>query len=88
MPDKPKLPYDQEGVIALLSQAKKPLIYAGGGITAAKAEKELIALAEKLNISGYRQYYGKDSISRLSSLESWFGGNARKLCGGKNSVGM
>ena len=37
MPDKPKLPYDQEGVIALLSQAKKPLIYAGGGITAAKA---------------------------------------------------
>ena len=50
MPDKPKLPYDQEGVIALLSQAKKPLIYAGGGVTAAKVEKELIALAEKLNI--------------------------------------
>ena len=36
--------------LSLLSQAKKPIIMAGGGVTTSDASAELIALAEKLSI--------------------------------------
>lgn len=44
---------DQESIdeaLALLSQAQRPVIVAGGGVTASDARAELIALAEKLSI--------------------------------------
>lgn len=48
-----KLPVvsDQEiaDVATILSNAKKPLFYVGGGVVIANAHKELLALAEKLN---------------------------------------
>ena len=49
MPEKAELPYDEEGVIKLLNSAKKPFIYAGGGIIACRGEDYLRAFAEKLN---------------------------------------
>ena len=49
MPEKAELPYDEEGVIQLLNEAKKPFIYAGGGVIACGGEKYLQSLAEKLN---------------------------------------
>ena len=49
MPEKAELPYDEEGVIKLLNSAKKPFIYAGGGIIACGGEDYLRAFAEKLN---------------------------------------
>ena len=49
MPEKAELPYDEEGVIKLLNSAKKPFIYAGGGVIAGGGEKYLQSLAEKLN---------------------------------------
>ncbi len=39
-----------ESSLKLLSQAKKPIIVAGGGVTASGARNELITLAEKLSI--------------------------------------
>ena len=39
-----------ESALKLLSQAKKPIIVAGGGVTASGARSELITLAEKLSI--------------------------------------
>lgn len=49
MPEKAELPYDEEGVLQLLNSAKKPFIYAGGGVIACGGEKYLQSLAEKLN---------------------------------------
>ena len=49
MPEKAELPYDEEGVIKLLNSAKRPFIYAGGGIIACGGEDCLRAFAEKLN---------------------------------------
>ena len=49
MPEKAVLSYDEEGVVALLNQAKKPFIYAGGGVAACHGEELLRALSEKLD---------------------------------------
>ena len=46
---------DQESInaaLALLGRAERPVIVAGGGVTASGAREELIALAEKLSIPG------------------------------------
>ena len=49
MPEKAVLSYDEEGVVALLNQANKPFIYAGGGVAACHGEELLRALSEKLD---------------------------------------
>ena len=49
MPEKAVLSYDEEGVVKLLNQAKKPFIYAGGGVAACHGEELLRALSEKLD---------------------------------------
>ena len=49
MPEKALLSYDEEGVVALLNQANKPFIYAGGGVAACHGEELLRALSEKLD---------------------------------------
>ena len=49
MPEKAVLSYDEEGVVQLLNQAKKPFIYAGGGVAACHGEEPLRALSEKLD---------------------------------------
>ena len=42
-------PEELQAVLAMLQESEKPFIYAGGGILAAGAEKELAALAERLD---------------------------------------
>jgi len=49
MPEKAVLSYDEEGVVQLLNQAKKPFIYAGGGVAACHGEELLRVLSEKLD---------------------------------------
>ncbi len=49
--------------LALLQQAEKPVIVAGGGVRASGARRELVALAEKLQIPVATTLNGKDSIS-------------------------
>jgi acetolactate synthase-1/2/3 large subunit len=48
--------------LALLRQAQKPVIVAGGGVRASGARRELVALAEKLGIPVATSLNGKDSI--------------------------
>ena len=48
--------------LALLQRAQKPVIVAGGGVCASGAARELVALAEKLQIPVATSLNGKDSI--------------------------
>jgi acetolactate synthase-1/2/3 large subunit len=48
--------------LSLLEGAQKPVIVAGGGVRASGAGRELVALAEKLNIPVATSLNGKDSI--------------------------
>ncbi len=48
--------------LALLQQAERPVIVAGGGVRASGARRELVALAEKLSIPVATSLNGKDSI--------------------------
>jgi acetolactate synthase-1/2/3 large subunit len=48
--------------VRILEAAKKPVIVAGGGIRASGAARELVALAEKLQIPVATSLTGKDSI--------------------------
>ncbi|MDA0999878.1 MAG: thiamine pyrophosphate-binding protein [bacterium] len=51
-----------QAVARLLEAAKKPIIVSGGGVRASGAAKELVALAEKLNIPVATSLTGKDTI--------------------------
>ena len=48
--------------VKILSAAKKPIIVAGGGIRASGAQRELVALAEKLQIPVATSLTGKDTL--------------------------
>ena len=48
--------------LALLAQAERPVIVAGGGVRASGAQAELVALAEALQIPVATSLNGKDSI--------------------------
>jgi len=54
--------------LALLQQAQKPVIVAGGGVRTSGAARELVALAEKLQIPVATSLNGKDSIAGSHSL--------------------
>jgi acetolactate synthase-1/2/3 large subunit len=49
-------------VLALLAQAERPVIVAGGGVRASGAQAELVALAEALQIPVATSLNGKDTI--------------------------
>ena len=48
--------------VELLEKAERPVIVSGGGVRSSSASKELIALAEKLNIPVATSLNGKDNI--------------------------
>jgi tartronate-semialdehyde synthase len=59
-----------EKAIDLLDSAKKPLIIMGGGVILAKAEKELVAFAEYMNIPVITTYMAKGGIPEAHPLNA------------------
>src|SRR5918912_1051543 len=55
-------PDDVRAALALLEQAERPVLVAGGGVRASRAGRELVALAERLAIPVATSLNGKDSI--------------------------
>ncbi len=51
-----------KAAVSIISGARKPVIVAGGGVRASGAGRELVALAEKLQIPVATSLTGKDSI--------------------------
>jgi len=61
-------------IIALVAQAKKPVIYAGGGIVSADAHKELRAFAKKTSIPVATTLMGVGVFPETDPLSmQWFG---------------
>ena len=61
-------------VLALIAEAKKPIIYAGGGIISAEASKELKAFAEKTNVQVATTLMGLGAFPETHPLSMrWFG---------------
>ncbi len=61
-------------VLALIAEAKRPIIYAGGGIISADAHRELKAFAEKANIQVATTLMGVGGFPESHPLSlQWFG---------------
>jgi acetolactate synthase-1/2/3 large subunit len=56
-------PLEVEKALALLAAAERPVIVAGGGITASDARAELVELAEKLSIPVATSMNGKENMA-------------------------
>jgi acetolactate synthase-1/2/3 large subunit len=68
-------PDDQlKQVLALIAEAKKPVLYAGGGIISAEAHNELKAFAEKTNVPVATTLMGVGAFPETHPLSmQWFG---------------
>lgn len=68
-------PDDQlKQVLALIAEAKRPVLYAGGGIISAEAHKELKAFAEKANVPVATTLMGVGAFPETHPLSmQWFG---------------
>ncbi|MDQ8205318.1 biosynthetic-type acetolactate synthase large subunit [Pelagicoccus sp. SDUM812003] len=63
-----------ENVLRLIEDAKRPVIYFGGGVVAAEAHKELTAFAEKTGIPVASTLMGVGSFPETHELSlKWFG---------------
>jgi acetolactate synthase-1/2/3 large subunit len=61
-------------VLALIAEAKRPVIYAGGGVISAEAHRELKAFAEKTNIPVATTLMGVGAFPESHPLSmQWFG---------------
>jgi acetolactate synthase-1/2/3 large subunit len=61
-------------VLALITEAKRPVLYAGGGIISAEAHKELKAFAEKTNLPVATTLMGVGGFPETHPLSmQWFG---------------
>jgi acetolactate synthase-1/2/3 large subunit len=61
-------------ILALIGEAKKPVIYAGGGIVSADAHRELKAFAEKANLPVATTLMGVGGFPETHPLSmQWFG---------------
>ncbi len=61
-------------LLALIGEAKRPVLYAGGGIISAEAHKELKAFAEKTNIPVATTLMGVGGFPETHPLSmQWFG---------------
>src|SRR5581483_7670095 len=61
-------------VLSLIGEAKRPVIYAGGGVISAEAHQELKAFAEKTNIPVATTLMGVGAFPETHPLSmQWFG---------------
>ena len=61
-------------VLALIAEAKRPVLYAGGGIISAEAHNELKAFAEKTNVPVATTLMGLGAFPEKNPLSmQWFG---------------
>jgi acetolactate synthase-1/2/3 large subunit len=61
-------------ILALISDAKRPMLYVGGGLISAEAHKELRAFAEKTNINVATTLMGVGAFPETHKLSmQWFG---------------
>src|SRR3954469_23038063 len=61
-------------VLAMIGEAKRPVLYAGGGIISAEAHKELKAFAEKTNVPVATTLMGVGAFPETHPLSmQWFG---------------
>jgi acetolactate synthase-1/2/3 large subunit len=65
----------------LLSAAERPVILAGGGVIAASATPELLAVAEYLGAPVTHSYMGKGAIAADHDLYAWPCGNVGSIPG-------
>ena len=66
--------------LGLLSAAKRPVIVAGGGVTASQAQDDLVALAEKLSIPVATAMNAKTAIPADHPLAVGVPGNYSRAC--------
>ena len=66
--------------LELLERAEKPVIIAGGGVRASGARRDLVALAEKLQIPVATSLNGKDSIPGAHPLSVGVVGSYSREC--------
>lgn len=76
---RPDISADIAQAAYVLANAKRPLIYAGGGATSSAAGEEIIRIAEKLNAPIVTSFQGKGSVPSSHPLcldALWTQGNA------------
>ena len=76
-------PEDIEKAVELLSQAKRPVILAGGGVIASEAFEELKELAECMGAAVITTMMGKGSFPENHPLYAWHAGSKGTTCGNK-----
>ncbi len=69
-----------EAAVRALAAAEKPVIVAGGGVAASEAARELVALAEKLNVPVAVTLNGKEAIADNHPLAVGLVGSYGRSC--------
>ena len=72
---------DVERAAALLRDAERPVIVAGGGVMTANASAELTALAERLGAATVTTWMGKGAIDESHELAAQTIGDTASTCG-------
>jgi acetolactate synthase-1/2/3 large subunit len=70
-----------ERAARLLVEARRPVLVAGGGVIAADASGELVALAEHLGAPVVTTWMGKGAIPEDHDLNAWSVGDTASTCG-------
>jgi len=70
-----------ERAARLLTEARRPVLLAGGGVITADASAELVALAEHLGAPVVTTWMGKGTIPEDHELNAWSVGDTASTCG-------
>lgn len=70
-----------ERAALLLTEAKRPVILAGGGVLRSRASRVLVALAERLGAAVITTMAGKSSFPEDHPLYAWHAGSKGTACG-------
>jgi acetolactate synthase-1/2/3 large subunit len=70
-----------ERAARLLTEARRPVLLAGGGVITADASAELVALAEHLGAPVVTTWMGKGAIPEDHDLNAWSVGDTASTCG-------